>query len=308
MDAADFKKAQAFLAVANHLSFAKASQALRITPSRLSALIKSLETDRGAALFNRTTRYVALTDAGRQLFESLAPVVSALEKAYARKQDHGEKHFVAGTVRIQSPRIAYRLYLEPHLPALLRVQPDLKIEVSTDDSIEQVAAAKFDLTVRLLDFAPKDFVAVPLGPRLKQIAFASPKYLERYGRPKTPKDLLKHNCINWRQAGRAGFYNWEFSKNQKTISVPVDGTLALTDRSLVIAAALKGIGIGFWIEEPLRSYFEKKRLEPLLEGYAASFEGFHLVYPKRKQQSRAVSYVVDFFRRRAGRGTPGAGP
>jgi len=290
---------RAFVAVAEQGSFSKAAEQLGLSPSSLSQIIRTFEERLGVRLLHRTTRSVALTEAGERLLLRIRPALAELDAALA---DVG--HFrdrPAGTVRVRCLRHAFRTYVEPIIAAFHDAYPDIKLDILVDDTVADLVASGFDVGFTLGEVLEKDMVGVRLGGDMRQIAVASPDYVARYGRPETPKDLHAHKCLRWRWPGHTTPYNWEFFKDGAWFEVEVDGPLILSEHPMIVDAALKGMGIAFWVEHELRPLIEAGKLIPLLEDYSASFPGFYICYPQQRQMAPALRAFIDFVKDSAGK-------
>ena len=168
---------------------------------------------------------------------------------------------------------------------------------SLEDSVVDIVGAGYDVGVRLGEFLEADMVAVQLGGGQRQLVVGSPDYVARCGRPETPADLLRHNCINWRQPGSAGLNKWEFVKDGRWFSVAVNGSLAVSHRGMAVAAAIQGVGLAYRAEELLRPFIDQGKLVPLLEEWCGTIPGWHLCYPKLRYTAPSVRAFVDFLRR-----------
>lgn len=294
MRGSEFSELQAFLEVVKQGNFGRAAASLHVNRSTLSQTIRHLEERLGTRLLNRTTRSLALTDAGARLHARITPVVHELESAVADTGSHAAE--VSGLLRVQVPRHVAESRIMPALGAFHLAYPDVKLELEIDDRNRDIVAAGFDIGIRLGEFLEKDMRAVRMGPPLKQIAFASKKYLAKHGRPTKPEELLEHACINWRMPSNGSLYAWEFQKRGKWFSVAVDGPMIVSDRRLMVAAALQHVGVGFWTDDRIAHHVKAGHLVPLLEPYCAQFPGFHAYYPKQRVTPPAVKAFVEFFR------------
>ena len=123
----------------------------------------------------------------------------------------------------------------------------------------------------------------------------APSYFKSHPKPKTPHDLLKHLCINFRH-GTAGVYRWEFDKGKKSLSVAVNGPLIVDDVELVIRAALEGIGLSFVSEGLVEPQLKSGELIRVLDDWCQPFPGFFPYYPSRKRQPPALSALINTLR------------
>jgi len=288
---------RAFVAVAEQGSFSKAAEQLGLSPSSLSQIIRSFEERLGVRLLHRTTRSVALTEAGERLLLRIRPALAELDAALADVGHFRENP--AGIVRVRCLRHAFRRHVAPILAEFHRAYPDIKLDILIDDTITDLVAGGFDVGFTLGEVIEKDMVGVRLGGDMRQIAVASPDYVARYGRPETPKDLLRHKCLRWRWPGRVMPYNWEFFADGSWFEVEVDGPLILSEHMMVIDAALEGMGIAFWVEQELRPLIDAGRLVPLLEDFSAPFPGFYICYPQQRQMAPALRAFIDFVKAHA---------
>jgi len=304
MRGSDIAELRAFAAIVEEGNFARAAARLRISPSSLSQTIRELEARLGVRLLNRTTRSVSMTDAGQRLLARLKPALLEIEEAVRDVESLRDKP--TGTVRLHVPRNATPL-VEPLLGPFAEAYPDVVLDIMVDDAVTDIVAAGYDAGIRLGELLEDDMVAVCLGDEMRMLALASPDYVGRHGRPRTPADLHKHRCINWRWPGRT-IYNWEFYEKGQWVKVAVNGPLIVNDSSLAVSAALQGAGIVYWTEHTMRPLIEAGRLVPLLEKYAHPFPGWYLTYPKQRTMPAAVRAFVDFLKRGAAPARKGRRP
>jgi DNA-binding transcriptional LysR family regulator len=290
----DYNQLRAFVAVGELLSFSRAADALAVSPSALSQMVRGFEERVGVTLFNRTTRSVALTEAGENLFRRVRPAVSELGDAVGQVRRYRERP--AGAVRVHSFRSAAEAYIEPILPAFTAAYPDVVLDVTLDDEVVDVVAGGYDAAIRIGEVIERDMIAVRLGAEMRQIAVASPEYLRVHGRPEHPRDLVRHRCIRWRWPGRPTPYAWEFFENGSWFEVAVDGPLIVNDKEMAVRAALRGVGIGFAVESTVADAIATGRLEPLLERWSAPFPGLFLCYPQQRRMAPALRVFIDAVR------------
>jgi DNA-binding transcriptional LysR family regulator len=294
LSGSDYNQLRAFVAVGEHLSFSRAAAVLGVSPSALSQLVRGFEERVGVRLLNRTTRSVALTEAGETLFQRVRPAVSELGAAIGQVRHSRERP--AGTVRVHAFRSAAQTYLDPILPRFARDYPDVVLDIALDDAVVDVVAGGFDAAIRIGEVIERDMVAVRLGQELKQIAVAAPDYLAAHGKPEHPRDLVSHRCIRWRWSGHSTPYAWEFFENGSWFSVTVDGPLIVNDKEMALRATLQGIGIGFPVENTVAEHIAVGRLVPLLQEWSAPFPGMFLCYPQQRQMAPALRAFIDALR------------
>lgn len=289
-DLADFAY---FMVIARKRSFRKAAAELGLTPSALSHAITALEERRGVRLLNRTTRSVTLTAAGEELF---AMVGAPLEKiAEAAENLNRFRDQPAGRVRINVLEDAATLLLGPVMPTFVDRYPEVQIDVSVTNRLVDVIAGGFDAGIRYGGTVPEDMVAQRLSPEIQWIAAASPAYLDRYGEPSHPYDLLQHRCIGIR-LGNDQMYRWEFERGDEEISIATPGPVTLDESHATVQFALAGVGILYGAEPVLRPYLDDGRLRQILEEWASPGAGFHIYYSSRRQVPTALRLLIDLIR------------
>lgn len=283
----------AFLVVAEERSFTRAAKRMGVSPSALSHAIRKLEERIGVRLLARTTRSVAPTEAGEQLIAGLRPALGDIRGAL--EQVSGLRDQPAGRVRLVMPRLAARMVLAPKLARFVRAYPDVVLEVTTDDSPLDLVAGRFDAGIHLGEFIERDMIAVRVSPDHRPAIVGSPRYFASHPRPKSPRDLTHHRCINIRM-GSAGVYRWEFDKGDESLTVAVDGPLNIDDLEIAIRAAMDGVGLAFSLEEHVAPHVASGALVRVLEDWCPPFPGFFLYYPSRRQQPAALSALIETLR------------
>lgn len=284
----------AFLAVARERSFTRAAAQLGVSPSALSHSMRALEDRIGVRLLTRTTRSVSPTDAGQRLVEKLAPRFEEIDAELAHVSESRAKP--AGTIRITTIDYAADAILWPKLARFLPSHPDIKVELIIDYGLTDIVAQRYDAGVRNGEQVAKDMIAVRIGPDMRMAVVGAPLYFESRSAPKTPYDLIRHNCINLRLPTRGGLYAWEFEKGGREVNVRVDGQLVFNMTGQMLSAALAGFGLAYVPEELAEPYIVKGRLRRVLESWCPRFSGFHLYYPSRRQISPAFALLVDALR------------
>jgi len=283
-----------FVTVAREGSFTRAAAQLGVTQPALSQAISGLEERMQIRLLTRTTRSVSPTAAGERLLQSVGHRIDEIEAELDMLTELRDKP--AGIVRITCGPNVLKTTLLPKLAPLLREYPDIHIEFDANHGFRDIVADRFDAGVRLGDTIDKDMIAMPIGPKLRMAAAASPDYFARYPVPKTPHDLTQHQCMNMRMVRSGGIYVWEFDREGGELKVRVNGQLTFNTSDHVVDAALAGLGIAFLPEEEFGPHIREGRLVRVLESWCHPFPGYYLYYPSRKQPSPAFSLVVDALR------------
>jgi len=284
----------AFVTVAREGSFTRAGAVLGVSQSALSQAIKALEERLEIRLLTRTTRSVAPTPAGERLLGAIGHRFDEIETELTALTALREKP--AGLVRITSGDHVLRTILLPKLMPVMHRYPDVHIEFDVAYGFRDIVADRFDAGVRLGESIDKDMIALPITPRLRMAAVASPAYFRNHPEPKVPQDLTQHRCINMRFPTHGGLYVWEFERRGREVNVRVEGQLTFNTSPHMVLAALDGLGVAFLPEEEFAPHLEKGRLVRVLDGWCPPFPGYHLYYPSRRQPSPAFSLVLNALR------------
>lgn len=288
----------AFRRAAEAPSFTAAAAHLGVTTAALSQTIKRLEERLGIRLFDRTTRSVRLTDAGRAYLArcrpALAEIAAATEDLVITSQAPG------GLLRLTLPHLAGPLLIEPHLPAFFERYPNVRVELAFDDRLVNIVEEGFDAGIRIGEMVERDMVALPLTRDLRLVVVAAPAYLERHGQPRTPRDLLRHNCISFRFPSSGRLYKWELMERGREVECDVSGSLIVNDGETMCRAAIAGIGLAHLIEDIAKPHLARGALVPVLEPYWLTFPGFYFYYPRREHLPVKMRLFLEFLRERLG--------
>ncbi|CAN5790668.1 LysR family transcriptional regulator [soil metagenome] len=293
--AADLGDLTAFVSVARLGGFREAARATDSSASSLSEAVRRLEARLGVRLLNRNTRSVAPTEAGARLLERLGPALTEVESALDVL--NGFRDRPAGTLRLNVPVSASRLVLPRIVPPFLEAFPDIRLEVTAEDSFVDMLAAGCDAGIRYDERLEKDMIAIPIGPRTQRMATAaSPAYLKRRGLPEHPRDLLDHACLRGRFSSGAS-PPWQFERDGEVVTVDPTGPLLVSVGGavdLAVDAAIAGTGVILLFEEWLRPHIDSGALTPVLEPWWQSFSGPFLYYPSRRHLPAPLRAFIDF--------------
>jgi DNA-binding transcriptional LysR family regulator len=281
----------AFTAVGQTGNFRRAAALRGVSASALSEAVRRLETDLKVRLLNRTTRSVTLTDAGRTLLERSLPALQSLTEAVTTSVavDDGP----SGTLRLNVPSVVMELVLPDIITSFLKKHPAVTVELSADNRYIDVLAAGFDAGVRYSERLEKDMIAVPIGPREQRfVTAASPEYLEKYGTPLHPNDLLKHACIRFRFSSGV-IHQWEFARGDEAIKIMPDGPMIVDHMRMQREAAFAGLGLIHAFEGFLTDDVAAGRLVLVLEEWSERFSGPYLYFPTTKHMPSALRAFVD---------------
>lgn len=293
MRGSEFAELASFVAVAERGSFVKAATALAVSTSTLSQTIRALEERLGVRLLNRTTRSVALTEAGERLLDQLRPVLAELDAAIEAINDFRDRP--AGTLRLNVSSLAAEMVIAPLLVKFRAAYPAIVLDITVDDAPIDIVSGRFDAGVRPVRRIEKDMIALPISAPTRFIAIAAPSYLSTHPRPTAPADLHAHDCLRFRLT-TGEMYRWEFHKDGQNLEVSIDGSLISNNIDLLVRATLDGFGVCYMLENYVAPMIADARLVPLLEDWALPFSGYHIYYPSRRQVPAALRAFIDFVR------------
>lgn len=289
-----------FIAVVDAGGFRDAARVTSFSASGLSDAIRRLEARLGVRLLNRTTRSVTPTEAGRQLYDRLRPALGEVGLALDAVNNFRDRP--AGTLRLNVPANVARTVLAPIIVPFLKEYPEIRIEVTAEDSFIDMVGGGYDAGIRYDERLEQDMIALPIGPPTQRILIVgAPTYFAERGRPRHPRDLLAHNCLRGRFAG-GRMAIWEFEKDGEVVRVDPDGPLISQPGSasdLLIQAAVGGLGLIGIFEDWMRTELDSGALEPVLEDWCPPFSGPFLYYAGRRHVPAPLRAFVDFVKRRA---------
>ena len=288
-----FSALDAFVAVARHRSFRRAALERGVSPSALSHVIRGLEQTLGVRLFNRTNRSIRITPAGEHLLKRVGPALGDITEAI--EQVGLFKDRPAGTLRLNVPRNAAELVIRPMMGRFLAAYPEIRLEVVTDDELVDIVAGGFDAGIRAGQHLAQDMILVPVGPPLRFAVVGAAAYFATRDKPRVPQDLHDHACIGRRYPSGA-LYAWAFAGGGKEMQVEVSGPLIADDRSLIIAAALDGVGLAHIHEALVADHIGQGELVRVLEDWCPVLPQFFLYYPGRRQMPAPLRAFVDMVR------------
>ncbi|PTL84195.1 LysR family transcriptional regulator [Vitiosangium sp. GDMCC 1.1324] len=280
-----------FLAVARLKSFRGAARELGVSTAAVSKSVRQLEEQLRVVLLTRTTRSVALTEAGRRLVEDAGPGLGqALAALQGVSAQPGE---AVGRLKLSVPRAAVPFVITPVLPTFRERHPRVEVDIVIEDRLVDVVAEGYDAGVRLSEFLERDMVQVRLTNPFRFVVVGAPGYLARHRAPERPEDLLRHECITLRSQTTGTPYAWELERGRRNWRVPVRGGVATNDEQTSVAFAVEGLGLAYVFEPAVQEHLRSGRLVRVLEAYAPTVPGFFLYYPSRAQRSGPLRLFVE---------------
>ena len=287
MNRADLADLTAFVAVADQLSFRRAASRLGVTPSALSHSMRQLEE-------RRTTRSVSVTDAGLRLLERLRPAIS--EIAGALEDLNQERQRPVGRLRIYAIHLAASAVIAPIWKRFLSTYPDVHLELAVGEAPIDIVAKGFDAGIGPRDRVPADMIAVRVMGPMKIAVVGAPTYFARRRPPRTPDDLARHICVEYRREADGDVLMWLFERNRKSRRISVDGRVMVNDADLAVRAAVDGLGIAYTGEALAEPFLRSGQLVRVLEDWSPSFEGLFLYYPGHRQVPATLRALIDMIR------------
>jgi DNA-binding transcriptional LysR family regulator len=282
---------QTFLVVARLQNFSAAARELSITPAAVSQSVRQLEEQLRVVLFTRTTRSMALTDAGRRLLTGAGPGLSqALASLQEVSAGPGE---AVGQLKLTVPAVAVPYVIAPVVPAFRARHPRVEVEVVAENRFVDIVAEGFDAGVRLHEAIERDMVQVRLSDPFRFVVVAAPSYLEKHGTPQKPEDLLRHECFTGRVPSSGALYAWELERGKRNWRVPVRGGVVTNNQELTLSLVEQGLGLTYTFEPVVKELLRTGRLVRVLEEYAPSVPGFFLYFPSRAQRSGPLRLFIE---------------
>jgi DNA-binding transcriptional LysR family regulator len=299
----------AFVAVADNLSFRAAAARLGVTPSALSHTMRQLEGRLGVRLLHRTTRSVSLTDAGTRLLARLRPAIDQIAGALDDLNQLRDRP--SGNLRIYATHLAAATVIASTWGRFLATYPEVHLEVSVDEAPIDIVAKGFDAGIGTRERVAADMIAVQVMGPLKVAVVGAPAYFARRRPPRTPDDLSRHSCIQYRQPTEGTVFEWQFERSGKSRRISVDGQVMVNNLDLAIRAAVDGLGIAYTIEPVAELFLRSGQLVRVLEDWSPCFKGLFLYYPGHRQVPAALRALIDMIRiarRPASAGNPRENP
>ncbi|WP_068875900.1 MULTISPECIES: LysR family transcriptional regulator [unclassified Phenylobacterium] len=289
----DFADLSYFLEIARHRNFRRAGLELGLSASALSHALKGLEARLGVRLLNRTSRSVTLTAAGEKLRDAILAPYEDIGRAVDVLNRFRDSPI--GRIRLSVPTEAAELLVGPVLATFVERYPDLEIEISVSNRLIDVIESGFDGGIRYGGTVPEDMVAQRLSPDIRWLVVAAPTYLERFGVPRHPNDLLQHRCIRIR-IGDDRIYRWEFERGEEQLEIDVPGSIVVDQAEVGLVAVKRGAGLIYAPEPAVTRAVEAGELQIVLEEWAPVGGGLHLYYPSRRQAPIGLKLFVDLVR------------
>ena len=281
-----------FHAIVAKGSIAGAARKLEIASPSVSQALKLLEQHIGLPLFNRTTRRIELTDAGKRLFEHTQTAMQSLSIAVESVQDLSETP--TGLVRITVPRVAYFLILKPHFAEFCQRFPHIQLEISVFDGTINILKEGFDLGIRFGHSVEENMVVRKLFDSMRLGLYASKDYFERFGKPKKISDLPNHRLVAFRFMTSNRIFPLALQESGQQISVEMPSPLIVNNMEVVMDAVRNGVAIGRIFEPLCKIQPDSDRFHPVLEKHWQSFPPMYLYFLQHSQKAKRIRVLIEF--------------
>lgn len=286
-----------FARVAEKGGFTAAAREMNLSKATVSKQIAELEQRLGVQLFHRTTRRLALTEAGER---ALARATRILEEAEALAEEASEaRDRPQGRLRIAAPLTFGLEYLAHAIPDFLIAYPDIALELSLDDRMIDLIGERIDAALRISELTDSSFLARRLAP-VQLLVAAAPAYWKKHGKPSRPEDLAHHACF--RYANLPSGATWRFIKDKEEVQVRIDGPLCVNNGAAEMPAMRAGLGVALLPDFMLWRDVEAGALEVAMSDWVAPQLTLHLLTPHGRAQPRRLRAFSDFVHERYGGG------
>jgi DNA-binding transcriptional LysR family regulator len=294
----DFEGLAIFAKVVEMRSFAGAAAELKLSKATVSKAVSRIEKRLGARLINRTSRRLALTDAGRQLTGRAADILAQGEAA--EDEALAQASVPRGLVRLAVPMSFGLLHIAPLLPEFLTSYPEVSVDLHLSDAMVDLIGEGFDAAIRIAALPDSSLVARRLC-EMQRYLVGSPAYLNKHGRPKHPLHLAQHRCIAYSYT--TTHETWRFTKDGKSATVRPSGPLRVNNGDAMMPALIAGVGLGILPEFILRGALAAGRLERLLPDWSLPAGAVYWVTPPGGPRPKRVELLADFLVEKLGRST-----
>lgn len=285
-----------FDAVADTGSFRAAAERLEVSPSAVSKAISELETRLGARLIARSTRKLALTEAGSAYHASVSSALATLDEG--AETVNAVTAAPRGVLRLAMPVTFGHMYIAPLLPAFAAEYPDVRLDVSVTDAYVDVVGDGFDVVIRGAATLPDSALVARKIMETPTVVCASPSYIEVHGAPRHPDELTDHACLI--ATATPSIAEWVFDLDGSAYSVPVTGPMRSTSLIVAREGALAGLGIARVPYHFAAPELDAGRLVRLLRDYERQEAAVYAVFPAQRGMALKTRAFLDFLVARIG--------
>jgi LysR family transcriptional regulator for bpeEF and oprC len=282
---------EVFVQVVDAGGFTRAADAMQLPKATVSTLIQALEGALAVKLLHRTTRHVSVTADGAAYYERCLRILSDVREA--EESLSRTRLSPSGRLRVDAPTGLASDVIVPALPQFFEQYPDIQLELGCSDRPVDLIEEGVDCAVRGGALGDSSLIARRVG-ILHFVTCASPAYLERYGRPAHPNELLRHRCVNYFSARTGKIFDWDFTRDGERVQVALPGHIALNDSNAYIAAGIAGLGIIQMANFMMEPMLKDGRFELILDEWISDPLPVHVVYPQNRHLSAKVRVFVEW--------------
>lgn len=280
-----------FLAIAKRLSIRKAALDLGKTPGAVSLSLQRLEHRLGVPLFHRTTRKMALTEAGEQLLLRVGPAAHAITASFEDVAQSAKKP--SGTLKLIVERLALPHVIEPLIPTFRAAWPNLNVDITVSNRHDNFVSEGYDAGIMIGSYIEQDMIAIRLSPPFKWAVFGSPDYFKAHGKPKVTRDLVHHQCIRFRRPEKGDIYRWEFIENKESVRIEPAGAVTVNDGELMRSLAVRGVGLIYSSTFHTSRELANGTLESALLDLSPGNDGLFLYFSRAARNQPKLRAFID---------------
>ncbi len=288
-----YKEIEAFVLAMEHGSLAAAALHAGITPVMMGRRLDALEKRLGAQLVHRSTRRLALTEAGAGFLDECRALLAQWNQAEATVS--AQRHRATGHLIVSAPAAFGRLHVAPHASAFLKANPEVKISFNLTDRVVDIVREGYDMGIRIGGAVDPNFVAIKLATN-QRVVCGTPAYFRKHGKPRTLEDLAAHNCLAFNlQGGQQR--GWYFQREGKAVTVRVDGSLDCNDGELLHRWVSEGLGLGWRSTWEIQAQLQRGELVTVLDDFALPAYDIMAVYPGQRHVPAKVRFFIDHLKK-----------
>ncbi|NCW76686.1 MAG: LysR family transcriptional regulator [Oxalobacteraceae bacterium] len=287
-----FKQISTFVDVAARGSLSASARAEGVAPAVIGRRLDALEARLGVKLLQRTTRKIALTNEGLAFLENCQRILHDLENAEAQASERSARP--SGHLSVSAPAGFGRQIVAPLIPAFIAEHREVNVTLDLNDRVVDLIGEGIDVAIRIADLSDSSLVGVKLASN-RRVVVGAPDYFRRHGKPATPDELLRHNCLAISGAGSQR--GWTFRQAGKTVTMKVGGNMACNDGAVLHDWALDGKGLSWRSIWEVGAEIEQGLLETVLDDFAAPGNDIYAVFAQRQHRPLRIRVFVDFLRK-----------
>lgn len=280
-----------FVQVVELRSFTKAADTLQLHRPAVSKSIQQLEDDLGVKLLHRTTRSLSVTAEGDEIYQRAKTLLSDVNEMLASVSPTQPPR---GRLRIDAPLALTHTILVPSLSEFQALYPQIEVVLTASDRLTDLISEGIDCVIRLGELADSSFISRRVG-NVRMATCAAPSYLEKYGIPKTPDDLIHHKAINFFSEHSREVMEWKFAMNGEVISRNPGSNMLVNNSDVLLSCGLAGLGMLHALQTMLKPHIQSGTLREVLVDYATITKPVSILFPDRRYLSPKVRVFIDWF-------------